>query len=146
MRLIKQLGWGKGVFLLLIVVLAGGGVVWLVRPSDSQPPAVATAHRWAEAVASGDLATARQMLNTADPLAVPAFDSRWPNTLRVFKIEPDYVLSQLEDQGQSTYVTVHFRTDDAPFCLFLLIDAEQRVTILNQQDQCAWPTPSERVP
>lgn len=146
MRLIKQLGWWKGALILLIVMLAAGGVVWLVRPSDPQQPAIATAHRWAEAASGGDLATARQMLNTTDPLAVPAFDSRWPNTLRVFKIEGDHVLSNLEQQGQSTYVTVHFRTDDAPFCLFLLIDAAQRVTILNQQDQCAWPLPSERVP
>ncbi len=146
MRLIKQWGWGKGAGLLLIAVLAVGGVVWLVWPSDSQRPAVATAHRWAEAVAGGNIVTARQMLNTADPLAVPAFDSRWPNTLRAFKIEGDHVLSQVEQHGQSTYVTVHFRTDDAPFCVFLLLDAEQRVTILNQQDRCAWPAPNERVP
>lgn len=127
---------------LVIVTLTGVVVYQRSLSPEQQPVAIATIDQWANAAASGDLATARDLL-VDEPLQRLAFESRWPNMLRVYGIVPGHSLSNIMEQGQSTTATVHFRTGDGAFCMNVLVDQQPRITILNEAGRCPFPPASE---
>jgi len=132
------------IIIVALVVIIGAAVVIYQQGNRHTPTgsALAAINAWATAAETGDLATARDLL-VDEPLHRLAFQDRWPRTLRVYGIVPGHVVSNVTQQGQSTTATVHFRAADGAVCLAVLVDAEQRVTILQDQGQCAFPPTSE---
>jgi len=136
----------------LWLLLAGGavlvGIITLVavRSRVSQPRAAEQIiGPWAAAAETGDTATMLSLM-ADDPLLQATWREVWAGYRRQYQIVPGYIISGVEQRGDTTVATVHFESNDAWFTTFCVpVEVvEGKIVITRTGTQCAFPVPSFR--
>jgi hypothetical protein len=125
-------------------VLLGVITIVAVRSLPAQPGAAAEIiGPWAAAAETGDTATMLSLM-ADDPLLQMTWREVWAGYRRQFQIVPGYAISGVEQRGDTTVATVHFKSNDAWFTAFCVpVEVvEGNIVITRTGTQCGFPVPS----
>ncbi len=123
--------------MVLIIVIVGGIVVYQQQQRPRPEQRIAA---WASAAEANDASRMRALMEPNE-FVFATWRERWMGIRQTLQVQPGHAISGIEQRGDTTAATVHFRTAGGAVCVPILLDQAGNIAIAGTHYTCAFPPP-----